>query len=159
TPLARDLRALLERVADPVRLALDRFLQVRTEPLCAIEPELAFLLHSAALIARLRAAGLPVCRPDCVPADRRCAALDESYNLALALRMLGDGADPARVRDLVTNPVTFDADHGRVWILTGPNRGGKTVYARGVGVAQVLFQAGLHVPALSASISPVDAIH
>jgi hypothetical protein len=159
TPLARDLRALLERVADPVRLALERYLRVRTQTLCAIEPELAFLLHGAALIARLRSAGLPVCRPECAPADRRCAELDESYNLALALRMLGDGADAAPVRDLVPNPVTFDGEHGRVWILTGPNRGGKTVYARGVGLAQVLFQAGLYVPARAARLSPVDAIH
>jgi DNA mismatch repair protein MutS len=43
-------------------------------------------------------------------------------------------------------------------VLTGPNRGGKTTYARAVGVAQVLFQAGLFVPAASACLSPVDAI-
>ncbi|HWE60798.1 MAG TPA: hypothetical protein VHB98_03730 [Chloroflexota bacterium] len=159
TPLARDLRALLEQVADPVRLALDRYLRVQTQTLCAIEPELAFLLQGACLIARLRAAGLPVCRPECAPVDERYAVLQESYNLALALRMLDGGAGASAGQDLVTNPVTFDATQGRIWILTGPNRGGKTVYARAVGLAQVLFQAGLYVPARAARMSPVDAIH
>jgi DNA mismatch repair ATPase MutS len=59
---------------------------------------------------------------------------------------------------MVTNPVTFDRARGRVWVLTGPNRGGKTTYTRAVGLAQVLFQAGLYVPASSARLSPVDAI-
>jgi hypothetical protein len=157
TPLARDLRALLERVADPVRLALDRFLSVQTRTMCAIEPELAFLLQAATMVTRLLAAGLPVCRPTWAPPEERYAALQDSYNLALALRMLVARAPVTR--DLVTNEVTFDATHGRIWILTGPNRGGKTVYARGVGLAQVLFQAGLYVPARAARLSPVDAIH
>ncbi len=159
TPLARDLRALLEQVTDPVRKALDRYLSVQTRTFCAIEPELAFLLHSAALFGQLRAVGLPLCRPECASIDQRVCTLDESYNLTLALRML-DGAAARPVTDeLVTNPVLFDATQGRVWILTGPNRGGKTVYARSVAVAQVLFQAGLYVPARAARLSPVDGIY
>jgi hypothetical protein len=158
TPLARDLRALLERVADPVRVALDRYLTVQTRSLRAIEPELAFLLHAAALVGRLHAAGLPMCRPDSAPMQERSCALDDSYNIALALRMLGSGSGPPVAHDLVANPVVFDATRARIWILTGPNRGGKTVYTRGVGLAQVLFQTGLYVPARSARLSPVDAI-
>ncbi len=46
-----------------------------------------------------------------------------------------------------------------MWVLTGPNRGGKTTYTRAAGLAQVFFQAGLYVPAASARVSPVDAIH
>jgi hypothetical protein len=61
--------------------------------------------------------------------------------------------------ELVTNPVLFDSAQGRVWILTGPNRGGKTVYARSVAMAQTLFQAGLYVPARAARLSPVDGIY
>jgi DNA mismatch repair protein MutS len=159
TALARDLRALLERVTDPVRRALDRYLSLQTQTLCSIEPELGFLLHSAALFDRLREAGLPVCRPEPAPIEQRSCALQEGYNLALALRMLGDTSGESTVDDLVMNPVVFDAARGRVWILTGPNRGGKTVYARSVGLAHVLFQAGLYVPARAAAMSPVDAIY
>jgi DNA mismatch repair ATPase MutS len=59
---------------------------------------------------------------------------------------------------VVTNPVTCDAS-GRVWILTGPNRGGKTTYTRALGLAHILAQAGLYVPGRSARLSPVDAIY
>jgi hypothetical protein len=72
--------------------------------------------------------------------------------------MLRDASGPAVSGELVLNPVDFDEENARVWILTGPNRGGKTVYACSVGQAQVLFQAGLYVPARSARLSPVDAI-
>ncbi|HEY2596815.1 MAG TPA: DNA mismatch repair protein MutS, partial [Chloroflexota bacterium] len=67
----------------------------------------------------------------------------------------GDGDAGA---EIVTNRVAFDPELGRVWVLTGPNHGGKTTYTRAVGVAQTFFQAGLHVPASSARMSPVDAI-
>jgi DNA mismatch repair protein MutS len=157
TPLARDLRALLEHVAEPVRRELNRYLGVHTHALRAIEPELSFLLQCANLIVRLREAGLPMCRPECAPANERSATLRDGYNVVLALRMLRDAVRQAVAGELVLNPVDFD-EHARVWILTGPNRGGKTVYACSVGQAQVLFQAGLYVPARSARLSPVDAI-
>jgi DNA mismatch repair protein MutS len=54
--------------------------------------------------------------------------------------------------------VAFAGEQPTVWILTGPNRGGKTTYARAVGLAHLLAQAGLHVPARAARISPVDAL-
>ena len=44
-------------------------------------------------------------------------------------------------------------------ILTGPNRGGKTTYLQAIGLLHVLAQTGLHVPAESAALSPVDGIY
>jgi len=43
--------------------------------------------------------------------------------------------------------------------LTGPNRGGKTTYIQAVGLLHVLAQAGMHVPAESAALSPVDGVY
>ncbi len=45
-----------------------------------------------------------------------------------------------------------------LFLLTGPNSGGKTTFIRAVGQAQVLFQAGLPVPGARARISPVDGV-
>mgnify|MGYP000919825659 FL=1 len=56
------------------------------------------------------------------------------------------------------NDVHF-GDEGRVFILTGPNRGGKTTFTQAVGLAHVLHQAGLLVPGTRARLSPVDAIY
>lgn len=53
--------------------------------------------------------------------------------------------------DIVKNNAVFD-EEGRIFILTGANSGGKSVYLRAVGIAQLLFQLGLPVPAKKASM-------
>jgi hypothetical protein len=152
----------------PVGEAIERYVWVHTRAFADLESELSFLLNAVALIERLRAAGLPMCRPEVRPIDERVSHLDVSYNVSLALRMMGAAATPRQAdatpregtaSGIVTNPMTFDREHGRVWVLTGPNRGGKTTFARAVGLAHLLFQAGLYVPACAARMSPVDAIY
>ncbi|MGC1376260.1 MAG: hypothetical protein WA821_08560, partial [Anaerolineales bacterium] len=59
---------------------------------------------------------------------------------------------------IIQNEACFGPD-GRIFILTGPNHGGKTVFTQAVGIAQVLFQAGLYAPAETARISPVDGLY
>ena len=97
-----------------------------------------------------------MCAPELLPLGDRRAELSDAYDVRLALASAGAGADA--VVTIVTNPIAFDHGRGRVWVLTGPNHGGKTTYTRAVGVAQVLFQAGLYAPASSARLSPVDTI-
>jgi DNA mismatch repair ATPase MutS len=58
---------------------------------------------------------------------------------------------------MVDNDFTFD-DNGRFFVLSGPNRGGKSVITCAVGLTFALAQLGLPVPAEKAKISPVDAI-
>ena len=151
--LVRDLRHLLGQVVAPVAIALERFSRMSTDAVAPLGPELAVFLGAARLVERLRCAGLPVCRPEYIDAERRTAELVDAYDPGLALSQLSNAGS------IVTNPVCFDEHIGRVWVLTGPNRGGKTTYARAVGLAQVLFQAGLYVPARTARLSPADAIY
>ena len=157
--LYRDLRKLLEIVAGPVGHAIDRYTSINARALNTLEPELAFLLNGVALMERLQAAGLPVCRPEVRPLAERVTGLTDAYNVSLALRVTASRppADEPAPR-VITNAMAFD-DTARVWILTGPNRGGKTTYTRAIGLAHLLFQAGLPVPAASARMSPVDAIY
>jgi DNA mismatch repair ATPase MutS len=105
----------------------------------------------------MRSAGLPTCCPALLDADARSTELDDAYDPVLALRMLSTGDEPSPA--IVTNPVIFGADPARVWVLSGPNRGGKTTFTRAVGLAHLLGQAGLHVAARSARLSPADAIY
>ena len=151
--LVRDLRRLLGQVVAPVHVALERFTRVSTDTIGQLGAELALLLAMARLVERLRSVGLPVCRPEYLPIDDRRTDLVDAYDLGLALSQQVDA------RSIVTNEVHFDERGGRVWVLTGPNRGGKTTYTRAVGLVQVLFQAGLYVPASRARLSPVDAIY
>jgi DNA mismatch repair protein MutS len=151
--LVRDLRHLLGEVVAPVHVALERFSRVSTAAISQLGPELALLLGTARLVERLRSAALPVCIPEYLAIDHRRADLLDAYDLGLAL------SPNVEAGSIVTNEVHFDERRGRVWVLTGPNRGGKTTYTRTVGLAQVLFQAGLIVPASSARLSPVDAVY
>jgi DNA mismatch repair ATPase MutS len=59
--------------------------------------------------------------------------------------------------DIVTNDLSFD-DEARIYVLTGPNRGGKSVITVALGAAQAMCQLGLPVPAQSCVISPVSGI-
>lgn len=160
-PLVEDLRRLLERVMAPVGEAIERYVWAQTRDFAVLESELSLMLGGVALIEQLRGAGLPTCRPEIAPLDERRCSLEDAYNVSLALRTIQPTSSPleSAAQRIVTNPVTFDGENGRVWILTGPNRGGKTTYARGVGLAYLLFQAGLHVPAGAARMSPVDALY
>jgi DNA mismatch repair protein MutS len=152
--LLRDLRHMLARIVEPVRSALHDYERLNASTLGELGAELAFLLGAANLVERLREWGLPVCAPELLPVGDRQAELADAYDVRLAFATHGAGAQPT----IVTNPIAFDHARGRVWVLTGPNHGGKTTYTRAVGVAQTLFQAGLYVPASSARMSPADAI-
>jgi len=168
--LTRDLNRLLEDVASPVGRSLDRYASMPIETLAAIGPELSLLLNGALLAERLGESGLPMCRAEILPMDDRVTELCDGYDVSLALQLdrpAGTarggvdraGGSPDGVAGMVANDMTFDDVRGRVWILTGPNGAGKTTYTRAVGLAQILFQAGLYVPARVARMSPVDAIY
>jgi len=156
--LLRDLRHLLDRVVAPIEQGLERFATLSPGLLAGLAPELALLLNAAALTLRLREAGLPVCRPTLAPREELVCDVTEGYHLGLALRLLAR-PDAVVSASVVTNAMMFDDSRGRVWVLTGPNRGGKTTYTRAVGVIHVLAQAGLPVPARRARLSPIDGLY
>jgi hypothetical protein len=144
SPLFQDLDRVVTQVAQPIARALNRYVRVNSESVAALEYELAFYSAAARLLK-----SLPFyCLPQIAPPDERVTDIHGLASIHLLLR--GEGHP-------VTSDARFDGD-GRIAILTGPNSGGKTTYLRAVGAAQILFQAGLAVPAQSARMSPVDAI-
>ncbi|MCC6981971.1 MAG: DNA mismatch repair protein MutS, partial [Bauldia sp.] len=52
-----------------------------------------------------------------------------------------------------------DGGAGRIWLLTGPNMGGKSTFLRQNALVAVLAQAGSFVPAESAHIGVVDRLY
>ena len=74
------------------------------------------------------------------------------YNLKLAIQIL-DGSQ----LDVVKNDFEFSKEHG-IYIMTGPNRGGKTTFTQAVGLIVLLAQNGLYVPCEALSLSPCDNI-
>ncbi len=59
---------------------------------------------------------------------------------------------------VVPNDVQFVRDATSVYILTGANSGGKSVYIQTVGLCQLMFQLGIFVPAKKAVMRPVKCI-
>lgn len=155
-PLFRDLTTMLDDICRPIVRTLRKYAASHSQFLIGLKSEIAFYLGAVRLINTLRETGLPLCLPEIVPASERITRLKNLYNLNLALLLK---SQQKRVEDeLVLNDIEFNAD-GRIFILTGPNQGGKTTYTQAVGLAQILFQAGLYVPAESACMSVVDGIY
>lgn len=119
-----------------------------TDFLLCIMPEIRFLLHGAALMRDIEERGYKLCTPDIADMDERAFDAKGLYNPSVALRIEGD---------TVANDIDFD-DKGKIYVLTGPNRGGKSVITCAVGIAQAMVQLGLRAPADSIKLSCADAI-
>jgi DNA mismatch repair protein MutS len=146
--LFQDLDRLLADVAKPIARTLERYVKTSSGPLVALENEFAFYVFTVRMMRRLEARGIVFCRPEIEPGGARIMEIDGLMNASLCLR---------EARLPVPSDVRFDHE-GRIAILTGPNSGGKTTYVQAVGLAQVMFQAGMFIPAKRARISPVNRI-
>ena len=171
-PLFRDLSGVLDRVSRPISRALRSYISINAGSLLHLADELRFYVGAARLVRRIRSMGLPMCVPRIAEMGEKACRIEGLYDPNLAIRFheqggnrqenaVGearrDGGTAEPRQEVVTNRADFQS-LGRVFILTGPNRGGKTTYMKAVGTAQVLAQAGLFVPGREAVLSPVDGI-
>jgi DNA mismatch repair ATPase MutS len=115
----------------------------------SLRTELAFYLGGLNLRDRLVEKGEPICFPMPRPPGRTLC-FRGLYDVCLALRIS---------ERIVGNKV--DATGKNLTIITGANQGGKSTFLRSVGVAQLLMQAGMFVPAehFAASLCPVLFTH
>jgi DNA mismatch repair ATPase MutS len=157
-PLFKDLDMLIADAFRPILASLKSFLKISAEFLAVLEPEIVFYLGAIRLLRQVQASGLPMCRAEIMDKEQRVCVIRDCYNLHLALRSLYRESNAKLNGRVIGNDVKFD-DEGRIFIITGPNQGGKTTYIQALALAQVIFQAGLYVPGSSASISPVDGIY
>ena len=83
-----------------------------------------------------------------VSADGRLRLVEARHPLLIAAK---DGAAPSAVV-----PLDVRLREGfRILVVTGPNTGGKTVALKTIGILQLMFQTGLHIPAGQGSVMPV----
>ena len=120
-----------------------------TDFLLKLLPEIEFVSKASELIKKL--AEHPGCNmtvPKLHPMADKIFKATELFNPRVAL---------AIDDEIVTNDFEFD-DNARIYVLTGPNRGGKSVITVALGAAEAFAMLGLPVPAKEAEISPVDGI-
>ncbi len=124
------------------------YVLANTDFLLNLMPEFEFLLKGTKFQKALRDKGCPLTTPSVAPAEERLFVAKGLYNPCVAMKINDE---------IVPNDIDFTQDV-RIWVLTGPNRGGKSVITCAVGLAQVMMQLGMFVPAEEATISPADAI-
>ena len=109
-----------------------------------LKTELAFYVGCLNLHEQLVRIGEPTCFPVPSPAGERDYTATKLYDISLALNLK---------QKIVANDV--NADGKELIIVTGANEGGKSTFLRSIGLAQLMMQCGMFVPAetLHASIS------
>ncbi|MDP4179913.1 MAG: hypothetical protein Q8942_02350 [Bacillota bacterium] len=155
--LFNDLKPILENIIKPISSEIAYFTKINSGFLACLEPEIRYYIGAAKFIRRIQALGLSMCKPEIVSKEERIFNIEGIYNINLALKMHFRQPLVYLSSMIVTNEVNFGKT-GRIFILTGPNRGGKTTYTQAIGLTQIMAQLGLFVPATKAKISPVDMI-
>jgi len=83
------------------------------------------------------------------PVFHKKGALDLRQARNPILVALASGGDSPVASDILLD------EHQKVMIISGPNRGGKTVTLKTLGLLSLMAQAGLHVPAAEGTSLPV----
>ncbi len=115
-----------------------------------LRAELGFFLACRNLEQALAQRGAALAAPDPRPLSDRAWTATGLYDPCLALR-----ADAPLV------PNDLPADGKSLVVVTGANQGGKSTFLRAVGIAQLLMQAGMLVPARAyrASVASIVLTH
>ncbi len=116
--------------------------EVFSEQISVFESEIPYYLAFAKFQRSMKEHGFDMCT-----ASKSDDTLSASglYDLALALTNMDNG------KETVPNELFMDKGES-FFVLTGPNQGGKTTYARSLGQLIYFNKMGLDVPACSSSV-------
>lgn len=143
---------ILKRTVNSIKSMLNKYTNISGYSFVELMPQIIFYIRFSQLCDKIKKTGMPLCKAEVTDKDNRSCDIKGLYNIKLALKALTDGDT-----DIITNEFKFD-DDGRIYILTGPNRGGKTTITQAVGLCFLLAQNGIYVPATSMTFSPCDNI-
>ena len=127
---------------------IQHYVLENTDFLIRLMPEIEFVTKATELLIKLKEKGCPLCSPDIRPMSEKAFDAKGLCNPIVSVKLDAP---------VVPNNFVFD-ENGMIFVLTGPNRGGKSVITCAVGLAFVMAQLGLPVCAESCVISPVDEI-
>jgi len=153
SPLSRVVTEMLGSTVKQLKNRLNKYVNVSGYSLTKLIPEFLFYIRWAEYCNKLMGMGIKMCKPEITDIEKREIHSKGLYNFKLAVQK----AQGKKI-DIISNDIDFTMEHG-IYIMTGPNRGGKTTFTQAVGHLVLMAQHGLYVPAEYASISPVDNIY
>lgn len=112
--------------------------------------EIQFYVSWLEHMDRLEKAGLSFCYPDMQPDATEVWSIG-AFDLALANKLVGES------REIVCNDFQLTGTE-RILVVTGPNQGGKTTFARAFGQIHHVARLGLPVPGKEARLILCDRI-
>ncbi len=119
-------------VANALAQSLDHILHFFNQ----LRTELAFYIGCLNLRDKLEEMQAPSCFPNPMASEERKHSFKELYDVCLALKMK---------QKIVGNEM--NADNKSLVIITGANQGGKSTFLRSIGLAQLMMQSGIFIPA------------
>lgn len=157
TALFRELSELTAECAKRIASALKAGHSGLLSGITELERQLDYYADAAAFVKSVEARGLKMCRPRLLTKEKREAKISGIFDLCLYREFVAKDALGQLAGKIITNDVEFN-DGARIYTVTGANNGGKTTFARAVGLCQLLAQTGMYVPAEEAEISVCDNI-
>jgi DNA mismatch repair protein MutS len=113
--------------------------------------EIRFYLAYLAFVRRFTAAGLGFSIPH-VTTQTALVDVDDAFDLALAIKSVDED------KPVVCNDFRLSGPE-RIFVVTGPNQGGKTTFARTIGQCAYLAALGCPIPARRGKLMLPDGIY